>query len=76
MDHVRLTSTSSQTRGSPIIVGEQYDLAEAVATSYSGKLHGGVSAKLAYDAALLPMSGYERSSKKSFDGEPHPIPFC
>lgn len=51
---------SLQTRNSPVIVGEQYDLAETLAASYSGELHGALLGKQDYCAALLPMSGYEK----------------
>ena len=49
-----------QIRHSPVIVGDHYELAEAVALKYSGESLGGLLAKAGTPPALLPMSGYEK----------------
>ncbi len=69
MEYMKLTTKSSQTLNTPIIVGERYELAEAVAADCSGELHGGLLAKPADHGALLPMSGYEKPSNVSLSGE-------
>ena len=73
MEYSRLTEHSPQARDSPIIVGERYELAEALATNYSAPLYGGFLAKPEHNGTLLPMSGYGKSSDadlsgKSFEG--------
>lgn len=73
MECWRLTTKTSQARNSPIIVGERYELAEAAAAAYSGEVHSGLSVKPVCDAALRPMSGYEKSSTAELSGEPDAI---
>lgn len=51
----------TQTRDLPLIVGDRYELAETVASTYGGELASGLLAKPAYGADPLPMSGYEKS---------------
>ena len=69
MEHSRLTATSPQALGSPVIVGERYELAETAAANYAGELHRGLLAKREYDAALLPMSDYGKSSHSDLNGK-------
>ncbi|KAK4693847.1 hypothetical protein P7C71_g3624, partial [Lecanoromycetidae sp. Uapishka_2] len=56
-----LTIPKRQTRNSPVIVGDSYELAETLAASYSGELFGGLLAKPDNTTALLSMSGYEKA---------------
>lgn len=68
-----LTITQRQTRHSPVIVGDHYELAETVAQSYSGELFGGLVAKPDETTALLSMSGYEKSQHAALNGMLHPF---
>ena len=61
-----------QTRYSPVIVGDHYELAEMVALQYSGKHSGDLLAKAELSAALLPMSGNAKPQKADVLGKlPH-----
>ena len=71
MEPSKLTSYPTQTRHSPIIVGERYELAEAVAADHSGEIHGGLLAKPERRTHLLPMSGYQTSSNVDWNGKTH-----
>ena len=69
MEYSRLTEHPSQARDSPIIVGERYELAEAVATNCTAPLYSGFLAKPEYHGALLPMSDYGKSSDADLTGK-------
>lgn len=69
MEYYRLTTNSPQTRHSPIIVGERYELAEAVALNDGARLHGGLLAKPEHNGFLLPMSRYGKSSDAALSGK-------
>ena len=47
-----------QTRRSPVIVGDHYELAETAAWQYSPENHDDLLAKATFSAGLLPMSSY------------------
>lgn len=55
-----------QTRGSPIIVGERYELAETL--GHSGDNDTGLLAKSEYQSALLSMSEYDRHAVSEMNG--------
>lgn len=55
-----------QTRNSPIIVGEQYELAETL--GHGGDHDTGLLAKSEYQAALLSMSEYDRHAASAMTG--------
>ena len=57
-----------QTRHSPVIVGDHYELAETVAAGYSGELLGGLPAKPDCQPALLSMSRYEKFQNADLNG--------
>lgn len=56
-----------QTRHSPIIVGERYELAETA--DQGGEHHGGLLAKSEYQTALLSMSNYGRHASSDLNSE-------
>ena len=60
-----------QTSHSPIIVGDQYDLAETLALKQGSDHNGGLLAKSDYQSALLSMSGVD--GKGGIDGELCPV---
>ncbi|CAD6594098.1 MAG: hypothetical protein ASARMPRED_008521 [Alectoria sarmentosa] len=60
LDSFTFSELQPQTRHSPIIVGDHYELAETVALQYTGEDQGDLVAKAEDPAALLPMSGYEK----------------
>lgn len=62
-----LTSEQQQDR-SPIIVDDSYDLEETVALTFGGDYNEGLLAKADLGAALLSMSGYEKSSISNLNG--------
>ena len=55
----------SQTRNSPVIVGDNYELVESVGAEYAGELLGGLLAKPDSQATQFPMT----SSKPELSGE-------
>jgi hypothetical protein len=57
---------SIQTRHSPIIVGDRYELAEAL--GYTGDNDSGLLAKADYQIALLSMSGYGKHVTSDMNG--------
>ena len=57
-----------QTRNSPVIVGDHYELAETAAAGYGGELLGGLLAKPDSQPALLSMSGYEKFQNADLNG--------
>lgn len=58
-----------QTRHSPIIVGERYELAETLSLGHGGEHPGGLLATPDYETALLSMSGYEKFGASSVKGK-------
>lgn len=63
-----LIFSQRQTRHSPVIVGDHYELAETVETTYTGELFGGLLAKPEETTALLSMSGYEKPQNAGLNG--------
>ena len=57
---------SAQTRHSPIIVGDRYELAEALC--HAGDNDGGLLAKADYQTALLSMSAYGKHVNSNMNG--------
>lgn len=55
-----------QVQNSPIIVGERYELAEAL--SHGGDNDGGLLARSEYQAALLSMSEFDRHAAAKMNG--------
>ena len=55
-----------QTRHSPIIVGDRYELVEAL--SHAGDNAGGLLAKSDFQPALLSMSGYDKHAASEMNG--------
>ena len=58
-----------QTRNSPVIVGDNYELVETVGAGYVGELIGGLLAKPDSPGTLLSMSSYERLPNTDLSGE-------
>ena len=58
-----------QTRNSPVIVGDNYELVETVGAEYAGELLGGLLAKPAGQGTLLSMSSYEKLPNTELSGE-------
>ncbi len=58
-----------QTRNSPVIVGDNYELVETVGAGYVGELLGGLLAKPDGQGTLLSMSSYEKSPNTDLSGE-------
>ena len=58
-----------QTRNSPVIVGDNYELVETVGAGYVGELLGGLLAKPGDSGTLLSMSSYERLPNTDSSGE-------
>ena len=66
------TSTDNiqpQTRNSPVIVGDNYELVETVGAGYVGELLGGLLAKPGSPGTLLSMSSYERLPNADLNGK-------
>lgn len=62
-----LTIKPQQDR-SPIIVDDAFDLEETAALTFGGDYNEGLLAKADLGAALLSMSGYEKSAIPNFNG--------
>ena len=58
-----------QTRNSPVIVGDNYELVETVGAGYLGELLGGLLAKPDSPGTVLSMSSYERLPNSDLSGE-------
>ena len=61
MDTSWLIESFLQERSSPVIVGDRYELAETSISGFIGESISGLLAKSTYDAALLPMSSYNKA---------------
>lgn len=57
-----------QTRNSPVIVGDHYELAETVAAGYGNELLGGLLAKTDSQPALVSMSGFQKFQNDELNG--------
>jgi len=66
-----LTIRQRQTRSSPVIVGDHYELAETLDAAYGSEHFGGLLAKPDETTALLSMSGYEKSQNAGLNGTFH-----
>ena len=58
-----------QTRNSPVIVGDHYELAETASAGYVGELLGGLLAKPNGETGLLSMSDYEKFQNADPNGK-------
>ena len=59
----------SQTRTSPVIVGDNYELVESVGADYIGELFGGLLAKPDSQGTPFSMSPFERPPNTELSGE-------
>ena len=61
-----------QTRHSPVIVGDHYELAETAALQYSAENQDDLLVEAAFSAGLLPMSSYAKPHDSNVNGKlPH-----
>ena len=58
-----------QTRNSPVIVGDNYELVESVGAEYVGELLGGLLAKPNSQGTPFSMSSYDRLPNTDLSGE-------
>lgn len=58
-----------QTRNSPVIVGDNYELVESVGAEYVGELLGGLLAKPDSQGTPFSMSSFDRLPNTDLSGE-------